>query len=160
MSPPALRPEPPQLAWRAFDALLPRDLHDLLQLRADVFVVEQACVFAEIDGRDPEALHLLARIPGSDGLAGTLRLLPPAAGAPASIGRVATAAWARGLGLGRALMVEGIAEARRRFGAVPIEVGAQARLEAFYAGLGFVRTSPDYDEDGILHCTMVRDADT
>lgn len=160
MSPPALRPEPPQLAWRAFDALLPRDLHDLLRLRADVFVVEQACVFAEIDGRDPEALHLLARIPGSDGLAGTLRLFPPAAGAPASIGRVATAAWARGLGLGRALMVEGIAEARQRFGAVPIEVGAQARLEAFYAGLSFVRASPDSDEDGILHCTMVRDADT
>ncbi len=159
MSPPAPRPEPPQLAWRAFDALLPRDLHDLLRLRADVFVVEQACVFAEIDGRDPEALHLLARIPGSDGLAGTLRLFPPAAGAPASIGRVATAAWARGLGLGRALMVEGIAEARQRFGAVALEVGAQARLEAFYAGLGFVRASPDSDEDGILHCTMVRDAD-
>jgi len=132
----------------------------VLRLRADVFVVEQACVFAEIDGRDPEALHLLARIPGSDGLAGTLRLFPPKRGARASIGRVATATSARGLGLGRAIMMEGVAEARRRFGGTPVEIGAQARLEAFYAGLGFVRTSPDYDEDGILHCTMVRDADT
>lgn len=159
MSPPALRPEPPQLAWRAFEALSARDLHDMLRLRADVFVVEQACAFAEIDGRDPEALHLLARIPGSDGLAGTLRLFAPAAGAPASIGRVATAAWARGLGLGRTLMREGIAETRRRFGGTPVEIGAQSRLETFYASLGFVRTSADYDEDGILHCMMVRDAD-
>ena len=156
MSPPALRPEPPQLAWRAFDALSPRDLHDLLRLRADVFVVEQACVFAEIDGRDPEALHLLARIPGSGGLAGTLRLFPPKRGARASIGRVATAASARGFGLGRAMMMEGIAEARRPFGGTPVEIGAQARLKTFYASLGFVRTSADYDEDGILHCTMVR----
>ncbi len=133
MSPLALRPEPPQLAWRAFDALSPRDLHDLLRLRADVFVVEQACVFAEIDGRDPDALHLLARMPGCDGLAATLRLFPPKRGARASIGRVATAASARGLGLGRAMMVEGVAEARRRFGGTPVEIGAQARLEAFYA---------------------------
>ncbi len=152
----ATRPEAPQLLWRAFDALSPRDLYDLLRLRADVFVVEQACVFAEIDGRDPEAVHLLARIPGSDGLAGTLRLFPPEADAPASIGRVATAASARGLGLGRALMMEGLAEARRRFGDTPVEIGAQSRLETFYAGLGFIRTSPNYDEDGILHCTMVR----
>ncbi len=160
MSAPAPRAEARQLVWRAFEVLSPHELYDMLRLRADVFVVEQACAFAEIDGRDLEALHLLARLPGTDGLAGTLRLFPPAAGAPASMGRVATAAWARGVGLGRAMMMEGIAEARRRFRSMPVEIGAQARLETFYASLGFVRTSPDYDEDGILHCTMVRDADT
>ena len=143
------------LAWKRFDELGARELHDVLKLRADVFVVEQNCVFAEIDGRDPEALHLLARRAGDAALAGTLRLFPPRA-AEAAIGRVATSLAARGTGLGRALMREGIAEAARRFGPVPIRIDAQARLEAFYAGLGFVRAGADYVEDGIVHCAMVR----
>ena len=142
-------------AWRAFGALSARELHDVLRLRADVFVVEQNCVFAEIDGRDPDASHLLARATKGGSLAGTLRLFPPDAGGRAAIGRVATALPARGTGLGRALMAEGIAEARRRFGPAPIAIGAQARLERFYAGLGFVRNGGDYVEDGIPHCAMV-----
>ena len=143
--------------WRAFDALTARELHDLLKLRADVFVVEQACIFADIDGRDPEARHLLARGGDHDALAGTLRLFgPKAERGMAVIGRVATALTARGTGLGRALMAEGIAEAKRRFGAVPIEIGAQSRLEAFYRSLGFVRAGEDYIEDGIPHCAMTR----
>ena len=143
-------------AWRAFDALSARELHDVLKLRADVFVVEQACLFAEIDGRDPGALHLLARAAEGGPLLGTLRLFPPDAGGRAAIGRVATAAVARGTGFGRALMAEGIAEARRRFGPAPVAIGAQSRLERFYAGLGFVRDGEDYVEDGIPHCAMVR----
>ena len=144
-------------AWRAFEALSARELHDLLKLRADVFVVEQTCVFAEIDGRDPEARHLLARAAEGGPLVGTLRLFPPDAAGRAVIGRVATASAARGRGIGRALMAEGIAEARRRFGPAPIAIGAQARLERFYAGFGFVRAGEDYVEDGIVHCAMVAD---
>ncbi len=143
-------------AWRRFDALTPRELHDLLKLRADVFVVEQTCVFSEIDGRDPEALHLLLRPDGAEALAGTLRLFgPEREGDPAVIGRVATASFARGTGLGRALMAEGIAEARRRFGPVPIRIGAQSRLERFYDSVGFKRIGEDYTEDDIAHCAMV-----
>lgn len=141
--------------WRSFDALTARELHDLLKLRADVFVVEQACVFPEIDGRDPEALHLLLRPVRSSPLAGTLRLFgPERVGEAAVIGRVATAGFARGSGLGRALMAEGIAEARRRFGSVPIRIGAQTRLESFYGSFGFQRAGEDYVEDGIVHCAM------
>ena len=144
-------------AWRSFDALTPRELHDVLKLRADVFVVEQACVFPEIDGRDPEALHLLLRPGEGQPLAGTLRLFGPVReGEPAVIGRVATAPFARGTGLGRALMVEAIAEARRRFGPVPIRIGAQARLERFYGSFGFLRVGEDYIEDGIVHCPMAQ----
>lgn len=128
----------------------------MLKLRADVFVVEQACVFPEIDGRDPRALHLLARTTDGGPLAGTLRLFPPdGATGRAVIGRVATAPAARGTGLGRALMAEGIGEARRRYGPAPVAIGAQARLERLYAGFGFVRTGEDYMEDGIAHCAMV-----
>ena len=141
-------------AWRSFDALGARELHDLLRLRADAFVVEQNCAFAEIDGRDPDALHLLARRAEGGPLAGTLRLFPPDAAGRAVIGRVATAPAARGTGLGRALMAEGMAEARRRFGPAPIAIGAQTRLERFYGGLGFARTSEDYMEDRIPHCAM------
>ncbi len=144
-------------AWRSFDALTARELHDVLKLRADVFVVEQTCVFAEIDGRDPEALHLLLRPESGGPLAGTLRLFGPEKDdGVAVIGRVATAASARGTGLGRTLMAEGIAEAGRRFGPVPIRIGAQARLERFYGGFGFVRLGGDYIEDGIAHCIMAR----
>ncbi len=142
--------------WRGFDALSARELHDILKLRADVFVVEQTCVFPEIDGRDPDALHLLARAAEDEPLAGTLRLFPPdRTSGHAVIGRVATARDLRGQGFGRALMTEGMAEARRRFGLVPIAIGAQARLERFYASLGFVRTGEDYIEDGIPHCAML-----
>lgn len=143
--------------WRAFDALTAHDLHDVLRLRADVFVVEQACPFPEIDGRDPDAAHLLVRSAPGGALHGTLRLFKPVRpGEAAAIGRVATAEAVRGTGLGRALMGEGIAEAGRRFGPVPIRIGAQSRLEDFYASLGFVRLGEDYIEDGIPHCAMVR----
>ena len=144
-------------AWRSFDALTLRELHDMLRLRADVFILEQQCVFADIDGRDPEALHLLVRSAEDAGLLGTLRILPPHIGAgQVRIGRVATTFHARGAGLGRAMMVEGLAEAERRFGPVPVRIEAQSRLEAFYRSLGFARASDDYEEDGILHCAMLK----
>ena len=147
---------PVRFDWRALDELSAHELHDILRLRQDVFVVEQVCLFADIDGRDPAALHLLAR--GADGaLVGTLRMFEPTeTGGAAVIGRVATGLSARGTGLGRALMIEGIAEAGRRFGAGPIEIAAQSRLEGFYASLGFARTGEDYVEDDILHCAMIR----
>ncbi len=145
-----------RFAWRSFDALTVRELHDLLRLRAEVFVVEQRCIFVDIDGRDPEALHLLARSTESAALLGTLRLFPPDLGAgQVRIGRVAATSSARGTGLGRAMMVEGLAETERRFGPVPVGLEAQSRLEGFYRSLGFARASDDYEEDGILHCAMV-----
>ena len=146
-----------RFAWRSFDALTVSELHDMLRLRADVFIVEQACVFRDIDGRDPVALHLLAYPTQNAGLLGTLRLFPPHLGAEqVRIGRVATALQVRGAGLGRAMMVEALAETERRFGPVPVRIEAQSRLEAFYRSLGFARASEDYDEDGIFHCAMLK----
>jgi ElaA protein len=141
--------------WLPFDALSPRDLHDALKLRADVFVVEQASVFREIDGKDPRALHLLVRAPDGE-LAGYARILPPDDGEAAKIGRVVTHPSHRGTGLGRRMMLSAVAEAERRFKGLPIELQAQSHLERFYASFGFVRVSDDYDEDGILHCDMRR----
>lgn len=145
------------LRWQTatFRALTGRALYEVLALRQAVFVVEQDCAYLDADGQDEGALHLL----GTDGgvLVAYLRILPPGEGrADAAIGRVITAASHRGLGLGRALMVQGLTEARRVHGDVPVFVSAQAHLAPFYASLGFVRCGEGYDEDGIPHLPMRR----
>src|ERR1700735_5091424 len=126
------------LLWREFSDLRPHELYALLRIRCEVFVVEQACVFAEIDGKDPAAIHLLSWI-GAD-LAGGLRVFAPGVtGAAARISRVVVAAPHRRTGLGRRQMAAALAEIGRRYGAVPVELSAQAHLEGFYGGVGVGR---------------------
>jgi ElaA protein len=142
--------------WRivAFDALSAREAHDLLALRQAVFVIEQNCVFPEIDGRDPLALHVLGW--RGETLVACARLLPAGAKMAArSIGRVATAASARGQGLGREAMAQAIAHLVAQDPRAPIELSAQAHLaEPFYAPMGFRMFGKPYDEDGIAHVDM------
>lgn len=146
--------------WAAFDHLGLADLYALLQLRVDVFVVEQACPYREIDGRDPDARHLLVEDSDTGRLVAALRLFPPAeppAGDGCShLGRIVTRADRRGAGLGRALVVEGLAECARHHTAHPVRLAAQAHLADFYARLGFRVISDVYDEDGIAHVDMER----
>lgn len=145
--------------WTTFDALSGREVHDLLKLRMDVFVVEQACAFAEIDGKDPHAVHLLHTVEGA--LAGCLRVFaPPAQGQAARIGRVATSAAFRGTGLGHRLMVEGVRFCRETYPGHPIDLSAQAHLVRFYERHGFTCVSDAYLEDDIPHVDMRRPADT
>ncbi len=141
--------------WSSFADLGRDELYALLKLRADVFVVEQRCAYADIDGCDPDAHHLLVWTADHEDLAGCLRVFGPASDdRRAHIGRVATAAFARGRGLGRWMMSEAMAESARRFGPAKIEIAAQVAAEPFYAALGFRRCSVDFDEDGIAHCMM------
>ena len=161
---PAIAGRPPLTAfWAEMDALSPRQLHDLLRLRVDVFVVEQACPYPEIDGRDPQARHLLVTAPGEGGageteLAACLRLLrPEAPGEPLRIGRIVVAPAWRGTGLGDYLMRAALAEARRIAPGHPQALSAQAHLTTFYAAHGFVPVSETYLEDGIPHVDMLRD---
>ena len=147
------------IAWRfaRFDDLAPRDVHDLFRARAAAFVVEQGCVFQDVDGADPECWHLLGRSAGE--LFAYCRLVPPGIKfAEPSIGRVVTTEAARGTGLGRILMREALARAEALWPGRPIRIGAQARLERFYEEFGFVTASAPYDEDGIVHVEMVRPA--
>ena len=146
---------PEALTWRDFDALSPAELHALLKLRCDVFVVEQNCAFPEIDGKDPLARHLLCHDRAD--LIGCLRIFAPGlSGDAARIGRVVVAPPARGTGLGRRLMQAALDEIAARHGKVPVALSAQLHLEAFYASLGFERISETYLEDGIQHCDMQR----
>jgi ElaA protein len=141
-----------------FHALSVDDLYDALALRDAVFVVEQACAFQNTDGADRDSAHLLGR--DADGvLQAYLRIVDPGVKYPEpSLGRVVTSTATRGTGLGHRLVAEGIARCAAAWPGRAIRIGAQARLEAFYAGHGFVREGADYIEDGIPHCEMVRAA--
>jgi ElaA protein len=145
------------LLWRyePFARLAPDELYRIVALRQRVFVVEQTCAYQDADGLDPDCDHLWTEDPSRAVLA-YLRVVPGGMKyAEPSLGRVVTAPEARKSGLGRALMIEGLARARARFGAVPVRIGAQKYLERFYGSLGFVRASDDYVEDGIPHLEML-----
>jgi len=137
-----------------FAELTVQQLHDVLALRSEVFVVEQNCVFQEIDGLDPKTWHLLGM--GDDGrLKAYTRLIPPGVKSPdALIGRVVTSPAARGGGTGRALMAESIAQCERLWPGHAITLHAQAHLERFYGSFGFVQSGEPYVEDGIPHIEM------
>jgi ElaA protein len=148
--------------WGRFDALTNHDVYDLLALRSQVFVVEQQCVFLDADTLDHQAWHLLARHDptasrdGHAALGAYLRCID--AGIKydePSIGRVIVSPGWRATGMGRSLMIEGIGRTRAIWPGRAIRIGAQARLERFYASLGFRREGSPYDEDGIEHVEMV-----
>lgn len=143
-----------RFATHALDALTPRALHDALALRQRVFVIEQDCLYLDVDGKDVDALHVLGH--AHETLVAYARVLPPGARFEvASIGRVVVAPEARGRGVARALMRETIAAAEALHGE-RLALAAQAHLEGFYASLGFVRAGDAYDEDGIPHVDMRR----
>lgn len=147
------------IRWRfaRFEELTAREVHDLLRLRAEVFVVEQACAFQDVDGADLPSWHLLGW--QGEELVAYSRLLPTGIKfAEASIGRVVTSPALRGTGLGRELMGESLRRADTLWPGQPIRIGAQARLESFYEDFGFAKASAPYDEDGILHIEMLRPA--
>ena len=146
---------PQHHAWRSFAQLSTAELYSLLRLRCEVFVVEQHCAYPDIDGRDPEADHLLAW-DSDGGLSGYLRVFgPDATDASARIGRIVTSPGDRKAGLGRWLVRQALDFVAARYRDVPIKISAQVYLERFYADFGFERSSPDYFEDGILHCDML-----
>ena len=144
-------------SWCHFDDLSPATLYELLQLRSEVFVVEQHCVFLDMDGADAVALHVLGHAEDGQGaLVACARCFLPGAKFPeASIGRVATRPSARGHGLGHALIAEAMRVLWLHWGVQPIRIGAQAHLENYYARHGFVDVGKPYLEDGIPHIEML-----
>ena len=130
-------------------------MFEALHLRQQVFVLEQQCLYPDIDLIDLEALHLVGR--GDDGaLIAYLRIIPPLGKYPGpAIGRVVTAANARGGGLGRTLMLEGIRQTQAQFPGSDLFLSGQTYLQAFYESLGFEAVGEPFDEDGIEHIEMV-----
>lgn len=139
---------------KAFDQLSLQELYTILTLRTNVFVVEQACPYPEVDGKDPNCLHLLGTINGE--LVAYLRILP--AGLrydKVSIGRVVIKPSHRGKGLGRLMMEQAIHCITNEWKESQIIIGAQAYLEKFYQSLGFEPVSEVYLEDDIPHLDML-----
>jgi ElaA protein len=144
--------------WLRFGQLGVDDLYDALVLRERVFVVEQNCPYQDADGLDRHAWHLLGR-DDAGALRAVLRVVDPGHKYPEpSIGRVVTAPEARGAGLGRALMVEGVQRCTAAWQGQGIRISAQAHLQGFYRSLGFVATGEPYLEDDIPHVEMLRPA--
>lgn len=145
--------------WRflSFQQLSTPELYAALQLRSEIFVVEQNCVFQDMDGSDDQAMHLLGEQDGQ--LVAYARCFDAGVKfAEASIGRVVTHSRARGTGMGHALMAQAIAHLDQQWGAQPIRIGAQAHLATFYRQHGFVKVGEGYLEDGIPHIEMLRSA--
>ena len=141
----------PVLRSARFAELTPFEVYALCRLRVDVFVVEQQCPYPELDGRDtePATVHLWVEEDGQ--VLATIRVLDD--GDTRAIGRVATAATARGRGLAARLIEAGI----DLCDGVPITMGAQSHLEGWYGRFGFRLSGPGYVEDGIPHVPMRRE---
>ena len=143
-----------QVEVKTFKELGLEELYKLLQLRSEIFVVEQECVFLDLDDKDQSALHVLGW-KGSE-LAAYARIFGPGDYfREASIGRVAVCEEFRGTGLGIQVMKESIKAVKQRFGPVNIALSAQKYLEQFYKDLGFLTEGKEYLEDGIPHIRMV-----
>ncbi|MCW2263278.1 MULTISPECIES: GNAT family N-acetyltransferase [Sphingobacterium] len=144
-------------AIKSFKELSNEELYQILKLRSEVFVVEQHCVFQDMDNKDQESLHVMCYI--DDKLAAYTRVLPEGLSfEEVSIGRVITSPLYRGLGLGKEIMEQSIAVCEKLFGIKPIRIGAQLYLKKFYNEFGFVEIGDVYIEDGIVHIEMVRNS--
>lgn len=140
---------------KTFTALSNEELYALLQLRSEVFVVEQNCVYQDLDGLDAASLHLLL-FDGS-ALVGCARIVPPTLnkdGLP-HIGRLVVKASHRKRKFAHHLMQTAINYCETHF-AGPIALMGQSYLVQFYAGLGFEVVGPEFLEDGIPHYHMVK----
>jgi ElaA protein len=145
-----------QLNWifKKFNDLTANELYSIMQLRNEVFVVDQNCIYQDADDIDQESWHFC----GWDGskLAAYTRIIPPGVSYPeASIGRVVTSPAYRKTWAGRKLMEESIRLCISKFNCTQIKIGAQVYLTRFYSSLGFIQCSDEYPEDGIPHIKMI-----
>jgi ElaA protein len=138
-----------ELFDRTFGQISARELHDILRLRVDVFVVEQGCAYSELDGRDIEAGTRHVWVADGDGVRAYLRVLDD--GDSRRIGRVVTLAAARGEGLAARLVDHAVATTSG-----PWALDAQSHLEQWYEARGFRVDGPEFLEDGIPHVPMRR----
>jgi ElaA protein len=144
----------PSWTIKRFEALSLLELHDLLRLRTDIFVVEQNCAYPEIDGKDPYCFHCIGKTE-EDLLIATARIAPAGLIYPEwSIGRVVVNDSYRKSGVGHQLMETCIAFCKSTAKAPSVKIAAQLYLEKFYSDLGFKRISDVYPWDGIDHIDM------
>lgn len=144
-----------EIKVKSFEALNTTELYDLLQLRSEVFVVEQDCVYQDIDGKDQKALHILG-YKDKDLVAYTRLFKPGDYFEEASVGRVVVKANARQHKYGYDIMNASIKAVKEYFNQTTIRISAQTYLKQFYNNLEFKEVGEEYLEDGIPHINMIR----
>lgn len=141
--------------FKEFNELTPKELYEILQLRAEVFVVEQDCPYNDVDGKDVNCSHLWAELDGK--VIACTRIVPPGISyAEPSIGRVVTHSDYRHLKLGYQLMSHSIQILENIYPSKPIRISAQSYLKNFYEKCEFKQVSEEYLEDNIPHMEMLR----
>lgn len=139
---------------KAFEKLSTKELHDILRLRSQIFVVEQDCIYEDVDGKDGKALHIIGTKEGE--IVAYARIFKSGDYfEEAAIGRVAVKKLERKYGYGKQIMKASIAAVRNHFKESVMRVSAQLYLERFYHSLGFEQVAEGYLEDGIPHIGMV-----
>jgi len=144
------------LNWqiKPYNELSLNEFHDIIELRINVFVVEQNCPYSELDGKDKKSYHVVCR-DGVGNLAATARIVPPGLSYDTpSIGRVVLTKSLRGTGKGHDLMNKCVAYCIQEFGQGTITLSAQKHLEKYYNSHKFKSTGKEYLEDGIPHVQM------
>ena len=145
------------ITWyhKHFNDLITKELYQILQLRNEVFIVEQNCPFQDLDDKDFKSFHLMGFDTDSQKIMAYARIVPAGISyTEASIGRVVTSPQARGEGIGKVLMEKSIKILEELYGGVSIRIGAQFYLKKFYESLDFQQVSEIYLEDGIEHILM------
>jgi ElaA protein len=144
------------LTWhcKPFESLSAKELYNILRLRTSVFILEQNCLYQDVDGKDIKALHLFAT--ENENVIAYARIFAPGAVyEEASIGRVATAKEHRGKGLGIILMQKAMEFIKKEFDDPAVRISAQSYLIKFYSGFGFKISGNEYLEDDIPHTAMI-----
>lgn len=142
--------------WRPFQKLKPAELYDILALRQEVFMLEQHCLYEDLDYKDHRALHLMGK--QKNKLVAYLRLLPKNIPYPDAIsfGRVVTAPSIRGQDIGKQLIQQVLNYLEKKRSRAPIIISAQLYLEKLYQSFSFKSVDKPYNEDGIPHIKMIK----
>lgn len=141
--------------WKRFEELSAIDIFDMFKARQDIFIIEQNCIYPDIDDLDKNSWHLLAR--ENNELVAYLRVVFPGYKYDElSIGRVLTVEKYRGQGVGYKLVAEAINNIKQIDVETSIRISAQYHLQKFYGSFGFKADSEPYDEDGIPHIEMYK----
>lgn len=143
-----------ELIVKRYDELTLEELYEILKVRQEVFVIDQNCVFQDLDGLDQYALHIF--LCDDSGIQAYLRLIEAGKSyEEVTIGRVLSKK--RRCGLGTKIMLAGIEEAKDRMNATKIKIAAQSHAKTFYENMGFQQSSEEFMEEGIPHIEMILD---
>jgi ElaA protein len=141
---------------KSFSELTNEELYKILQLRIEVFAVEQNVVYQDCDNKDFKCYHFTGIL--NDQLLAYSRIIPPGIAYPvaASIGRVVTSPLVRGQSVGKQLFKKSLEQLYRLFGQIPVIISAQVYLVKFYENFSFMQQGDNYIEDSIPHVTMIK----